>query len=221
MVSLHQAVSSAYGARRGAGGVRQRVGDPLERVVVVGGGQEPRLERRRRQVDAAREHRVEERREAEGLLAARAVVVDDRRPALKKTENMLPACCRRCATPSAASARGRQAAELGGGLVDVGVDLVGGSAQRREPGRGGERVPRQRAGLVDGTDGCQPGHHVGAAAERRGREAAAHHLAERHQVGAHAVEAEPAGAAHPEAGHHLVADVERAVARGTARPGRR
>ena len=72
--------------------------------------------------------------------------------------------------------------------VDVGVDLVGRQPQRGQPGGGGDRVPRQRAGLVDRPLRRQPRHHVGAAAERRGGEAAAHHLAERDQVGHPALE---------------------------------
>ena len=124
---------------------------------------------------------------------------------------MLPARCSRCATPASVSAARRQRAELCGGRVDVRVDVVVAWPQRREAGRGRDRVPGQRARLVDRADGRELGHDVGAAAERRGREAAADDLAERHQVGAHAVEAEPAGAADAEAGHHLVADEQRAV----------
>ena len=100
--------------------------------------------------------------------------------------------------------------------VEVVVDLVGGQPQRGQAGGGGDRVPGQGAGLVDRPLRREVVHHVGAAAERRRREAAAHHLAEGHQVGAPALLgavqpplAEPGG---PEAGHHLVADEQRAVA---------
>ena len=132
--------------------------------------------------------------------------------AVKNTENMLPACCSWWATPSAASAALDQSADLRRRLVDARVDVVGARPQRRQPGCGRDRVPGQRAGLVDGPERCEPRHHVGAATERRGREPATHHLAERHQVGAHAVQAEPARPADPEPGHHLVADEQGAVA---------
>ena len=111
----------------------------------------------------------------------------------------------------------------GGGLQgagDVGdplVHLVGGEPQRGEAGRGGDRVPRQGAGLVDRALRGEVPHQVGAAAERGGGQATAHHLAEGHQVGApalgRAVEAPLAELARPEAGHHLVADEQGSVGR--------
>ena len=119
------------------------------------------------------------------------------------------------ATPASESSSETAVLMHVGGGVQVGVDLVGGQPQRGQAGGGGDRVPGQGAGLVDRPLRREVVHHVGAAAERRGREAAAHHLAEGHQVGAPAllgaVEtplAEPGG---PEPGHHLVADEQRAV----------
>ena len=67
------------------------------------------------------------------------------------------------------------------------VHVVVGQPERGEAGRGGDGIPRQRAGLVDRAVRRQLGHDVGATTEGRGREAAAHHLAERHQVRAPAL----------------------------------
>src|SRR5204863_474031 len=89
--------------------------------------------------------------------------------------------------------------------------------------RGGrDRVPRQGSGLVDRADRSEVGHHVGAAAEGRGRETAAHHLPERHQVGRPAlcgpVEAPLPRRRYPEAGHHLVAHERRATISSASAP---
>jgi hypothetical protein len=93
----------------------------------------------------------------------------------------------------------------------VRVDLVGALVERGGAGRDGQRVPAQGARLVHRPGRGEPAHDVGAAAERRCRQAAAHHLAEGEQVGVDALEAVPAAAGDPEAGHHLVADEQRAV----------
>ena len=58
-------------------------------------------------------------------------------------------------------------------------------AQRGQPGRHRQRVTRQRAGLVDRPGRRQPLHDLGPPAERRAGQPAAHHLAEREQVGGH------------------------------------
>ena len=86
-----------------------------------------------------------------------------------------------------------QVAERSGRTVELGVDLVRAAPQRGQAGGDGDRVPGQRAGLVDRPDRRELGHHVGPAAERRRREAAAHHLAEGEQVGPAALDAVPAG----------------------------
>ena len=145
--------------------------------------------------------------EALGEVADRGVAEEDREHGAGRLDDVR-------------DARGREVLGDGGadrqrGGVELGVDLGGGQAQRREAGGGGDRVPRQRAGLVDAALGREVGHQVRAAAERRGGEAAAHHLAEGHQVGRpaldRAVEAPAALLGGAEAGHHLVADEQRAV----------
>ena len=98
-----------------------------------------------------------------------------------------------------------------GGLVHPCVHLGRAGAERGQPGRGGQRVAGQRAGLVHRPGRGQPVHDLRAAAERGRGQPAAHHLAERHQVAGHALEAVPAGAGDPEAGQHLVHDQQRAV----------
>ena len=214
-VWLPSGLAAPGGGGSRAGGVGQGVEHGLHGAVVVGGGQEPRLVRRRREVDPGVEHRVEERGVRRRVGAGRvrrsrgpiAVGEEDREHRAGGLHDVGDA--------GAAQRVGRRGLDGVGGGADVGVDLVGREPQRGEAGGGGDRVPREGAGLVDRALRRQPRHHVGAAAERRGREAAAHHLAEGHQVGAPAldgtVEAPPAGRAGAEAGHHLVADEERAV----------
>ena len=144
---------------------------------------------------------------------------------LKKTENIVPADGDQVRHPGRGQRLGRGGLDDLAGGADVGVDLVGGQPERGQAGRGGDGVPGQGAGLVDRPLGRELRHHVGAAAEGRGREAAAHHLAEGHQVGRpaleRAVEAPLALRRGAEAGHHLVGDEQRAVARSRSRPGTR
>ena len=119
--------------------------------------------------------------------------------ATKKTLKRFPAACTTCGTPAADERRGDRLLQPARRGVDVGVHLGGGQPQRGEPGRDRDRIPRQGAGLVDAADRCEVLHQLGPTAERRRREAAAHHLAEGHQVRYDAVAAELAGAADPEA----------------------
>ncbi len=74
------------------------------------------------------------------------------------------------------------------------------------PGRGGQRVPRQGARLVDGTRRGEAFEHVGPAAEGAEREPTADHLAEAPEVGRHAERRTGRPGAHPEPGDHLVED---------------
>ena len=71
-------------------------------------------------------------------------------------------------------------------LVHGGVDIVGAVAELRQARRDGDRVTRQRAGLVDRPGGGEMAHHVSTAAESCGRQAATHDLAESEQVRIHA-----------------------------------
>ena len=188
--------------------------------VVVAGADEPRLERARRQVHALAQHRVEERRERLRVLGFRVVVVADLTVAEEDREHAAgPLDDVRHAGPAQLLGDRR-----GDGLADhvePVVDLRGAPAQRREARRGGHRVTGEGARLVDRPERREHRHDVGAAAERRGREPAAHDLAEGEQVGrtlvVRALQAVPAGGAAPEAGHHLIGDQQRAVRAG--RPG--
>ncbi len=179
------------------------------------GRDEPGLVRGRRQVDAAVQHRVEERRVAPRLLPPGAVVVahlvlgeEDREQAAGGLHPVRHALLGQRLRDQPGDRRRRG--------VDAQVDLVGAGPERGQPGRHRDRVPGQRAGLVDGAGRGQPGHHLGPAAERRGRQPAAHHLAEREQVGLDRIQPVPAGGADPEAGHHLVEDEQRTVRGGDA-----
>ena len=93
------------------------------------------------------------------------------------------------------------------------------AAQHGGSGRGRERVPGQRARLVDVADGSEALHQLGAAAERRRRQAAADDLAEDREVGRDAVALLRPAARDAEAGDHLVEDEQR-PARVAQRPQR-
>ena len=207
----HRVSSGSGGGPRGCG---KGVEDRLDSPVVVGAGQEPRLVRRGREVDPAVEHGMEERGVRREVLAAGAGEVGDRGVGEEHREHR-PGRLDDVGDAGGGERVGDAGLDRVTGAVQVGVDLVGGQPQRGQPGGGRDRVPRQGARLVDGTQRRQVRHHVGPAAEGRGREAAAHHLAEGHQVRAPAlglaVEAPVALAAGPEAGHHLVGDEQRAV----------
>jgi hypothetical protein len=110
---------------------------------------------------------------------------------------------------------GEAGGEAAGGLLEpaVGGAAVGGElGERRPSGRHRQRVAGERAGLVDRAGRRHLAHQVAAAAEGAGRQAAADHLAEGGQVRPDAEQLLGAAPGHPEAGHHLVEDEERAVA---------
>ena len=110
--------------------------------------------------------------------------------------------------------------EPGGPALELVVDArVAQPPQHREPGGRRERVPGERAGLVDGADRREQLHDLGPAAERRERQAAADDLAEHRQVGQDAVPLLRAAAGDAEAGDHLVEDQQRA--RDVAEPAQR
>jgi hypothetical protein len=128
---------------------------------------------------------------------------------------MLPADCATCGDARLSQRSTHHAKQRVGRSVKLRIDVIGGQPQRGQARRACDRVPRQRAGLIHGPVGSQLCHDVAASAEGRRWEAAAHDLAERHQIRRPAldrsVETPPAGSVHPEAGHHLVADQQRAV----------
>ena len=106
---------------------------------------------------------------------------------------------------------GGELAERGGGLVEPPVERVVGQPQRGQSGGAGQRVTGERPGLVDRAGRGELRHDLRAPAERRGGQAATHDLPVRPQVRVRRVEAVPSGAGHPEPGHHLVDDEQRAV----------
>ena len=142
------------------------------------------------QVHALVEHRVEERRVAVACAGARRPRSRGPRPpsSVKKTREHAAVALHGVRDAGGGERLAGRLAHDARGPVEVRVDVVGGEPQGGEAGGRGDRVPRQRAGLVDGALGREVRHHVGPAAERRGREAAAHHLAEGHQVGAPALD---------------------------------
>ena len=107
-----------------------------------------------------------------------------------------------------------QAGQSVGVGVECGVHRVVGGPQRGQAGGDGHRVTGQRAGLVHRPEWGEPLHYLGTPTERSGGQAAAHHLAEREQVGGHRIDSVPTASADPEARHHLVDDQQRAVLGG-------
>ena len=90
--------------------------------------------------------------------------------------------------------------------------LVGGGVEGRErgeAGRGGQRVPRERAGLVNAAERGQVAHQLATAAEGAHRQPTADDLAETPQVGPYPVELRGPAAGQPEARDHLVEDQQR------------
>ena len=83
-------------------------------------------------------------------------------------------------------------------------------AQRREAGGDGERVPRQRAGLVDVAGGRDPLHQLAPPAVGRRGQPAADHLAHDRQVRDHAAALLRPARRDAEAGDDLVEDQQRA-----------
>src|SRR6478735_590327 len=159
---------------RGRGG-RQGIDDGGQGPVVVRRGDEPRLVRRRGQVDALVEHRVEERGVGAGVLLARPGEVADRAVAEEHREHGAGGLDDVRDAGRLEVLGGGGADRLRGG-VELRVDVGRREPQGGEAGRRGDRVPRERASLVDGALGREVGHQVGATAEGRGRESAAHHL---------------------------------------------
>ena len=86
-------------------------------------------------------------------------------------------------------------------------------ADRGEAGGHGERVARQRAGLIDGTQRRELVHDLGLAAEGADREATADDLTHADEVGHHIMQALCARQREAEARHHFVKDEDRAVLR--------
>ena len=106
---------------------------------------------------------------------------------------MRPACSRADAASSFSYAAGRD------------------SASRVDASRGhGQRVPGQRAGLVDGPVGRDVSMISRAAAVGAHRQPAADDLAQAGEVGLAAEDGLRAAEREPEAGHHLVEDQQRA-----------
>ncbi len=105
--------------------------------------------------------------------------------------------------------------ELLGRADEPGIGIPRASeVERRDPRRDRDRVPAERPRLVYGADRCELLHQFLLAAERGAREAAAHHLAERGEIGVDAVHALRAAVRDAEARDDLVEEQERAVLQG-------
>ena len=116
------AVAAAQG--RGSRGrrSRERRRDPFQIIRVVRGRDEPGLVRRRWEVDPGVEHRVEEGRERHRRLTTGLRRSVRTSPAVKNTENRLPARCSRWGTPARGQRLRHQIADgHGRGLVQVRV----------------------------------------------------------------------------------------------------
>ena len=154
---------------------------------------------RGRDVDPALEQVAEER--AVPLGVARLRVLERAHGAVAEEQR------RHRADALDAAERGEPRLEPGAFGLQLLVDIsVAQPAEHGCPRRRRERVPGERAGLVDLAGRSEPLHHVGAAAERGRREAAADDLAEDRQVGQDAEALLGAAAGDAEAGDHLVED---------------
>ncbi len=207
----------------GTGGLREGVEDAADRRVVVGRRHEPGLEHRRRQRDTGVEHGVEEGRVAERVLLLHLRVVlrrgireGDREQRSGELDAVRDAFRgERC---------GRRVGDRVGDPVEVLVDGGIQQLERRSSGRDGDRIPAERARLVDRAGWREQLHHVGAPRERRERKPTTHDLAERDEVGnvvvrrrGAALDAPPARRGRSESGEHLVDDEQRAVLVGDRR----
>ena len=141
----------------------------------MGERDEHRLELRRRDVDAPLEQVPEERAVAFGVARCASSKLRTGSSVMKSV-SIAPTRCTGAERGGALLEQCCAALEL---LVDRGVAQA---AQHREAGGGRERVPGERARLVDRAGGRELLHHLRAAAERRERQAAADDLPEHGQV---------------------------------------
>src|SRR5690606_39018984 len=196
----------------------QRGGERLQRRVVQGGGDEPSLVRAGRQVDPAGQHGVEECRVRGGVLGLGGGVVPHVGGGEEDREQVAGGGDPVRYPGGRERVRG-EPAHGGRQLVQPAVRRGVGEPQGGQAGGAGQRVTGERARLVDRSLGGQLRHDLGAATERRGGQAAPHHLAEGPQVGRDRVEPVPAAGGDPEAGHHLIEDEQGPVRVGD--PGQR
>src|SRR5262249_17978997 len=130
----------------------------IDLLVAVGERDEQRLELRRRDVDPTRQQVAEERRVR--LRVARRGVLEatHRLGAAEEREH--------CADPLDAAERHEPGLERRPSSLELLVDeRVAEPAEDGQPGRGRERVPGERAGLVDLAGGRELLHQVRPAAE--------------------------------------------------------
>ena len=122
----------------------------------------------------------------------------------------VPTTGNEAAKPAAAqasrSSAARRRARADSSMYTSGVELAEGG----EPGRRGERVAGQRAGVEHRAERRERLHHLAPAADGADRQAAADHLAERREVGRHVVLGLGAAGVEAEPGDHLVEDQQRA-----------
>ena len=182
-------------------------------VVGVGEADEHRLELRRRQEDPVRAHAAEKSREPVGVGGLRGRVVGDGAGREEQGQHRAdPVDDRRDA---GRERRGREPiAQAGAELLELLVRVrAREDLHRLQARRHRERIAAERAGLIDGPERRELVHDVGAAAERRGRQAAADDLADRREIGRDAVARLGAAERDPKAGHDLVEDQDGAVRR--------
>ena len=159
----------------------------------------------------ARAGRGATRRSASVSLAA-ASAQERTGPSRKKSVIIEPTrCTRRGHARPAAAARARPSSSWAPSALELRVELGHEVRDRREARGDGDRVPAQRAGLVDGAERRDDAHDVVAPAVGRERHAAADDLAERGHVGHEAEALLRAAAREAAAGHHLVEDRDGAV----------
>ncbi len=102
------------------------------------------------------------------------------------------------------------AGNITGARVNRRVNLRAAGSQRRQTRGNGQRVARQRPGLIHGSDRGEMGHHLTPATEGRRGQPTAHDLAEGEQIRRPSLDGAfrppPAGRPDPKTGHHLIQD---------------
>src|SRR2546427_5741833 len=171
------------------------------------------MELRGRQEDAPGAHGVEEAAVSRGVRPLRGGVIGHRLVGEEARQHR-PDAVDGERDASLARRGDEPALELGAQAVEPPIDVpFPECAERREPGGDGQRVPRERAGLVDGAEWRDSAHEVAAPPIRADGQAAADDLAETREIRTYAVLHLSAAEREAEARDDLVDTPHRAVAR--------
>ena len=214
----HGVIDASACARSGRGGRRRRCGTVgalgylVDDRIGMGHADEDRLVRARRQRHALSQHGVEETGVGRLVGALGVLEVDSRSMISTHHPDQRPddrkAGCEPGRSTGIAHQRGEPCRTRGEQVVHVGVEQV----ERRQPGGRRDRVAGQCAGVEHRTERRQRFHDPAAPTNGADRQPATDHLAERGEVGPHAIGRLGTAEPEPESGDHLVEDQHRADA---------